>query len=125
MSTGGTQYEARAASSGTFGRVLCSARQHHFVVDGPVHNGAPGEALLPPEIFLAGVASCAVELIESFARGEQIPLERVGVTMTGTIDRSRPVRPDLTLFNAAELDIQLHGVTGEQATHLIDRFKKT
>jgi len=29
------EHAAQAASTGTFGRVLCSARNHHFVVDGP------------------------------------------------------------------------------------------
>src|SRR5688572_9539320 len=29
-------------STDVFGRVLCSARTHHFVVDGPVANGCPG-----------------------------------------------------------------------------------
>ena len=33
------EYAAQAASTDTFGRVLCSARDHHFVVDGPVQNG--------------------------------------------------------------------------------------
>jgi hypothetical protein len=32
------EYEAKAASMDTFGRVLCSARNHHFVVDGPVQT---------------------------------------------------------------------------------------
>ena len=38
------EYAAQAASTDTFGRVLCSARDHHFVVDGPVQNGCLGEA---------------------------------------------------------------------------------
>jgi hypothetical protein len=41
------QYELQARSTETFGRVLCSARTHHFVVDGPVQNGCPGEAITP------------------------------------------------------------------------------
>ena len=50
------EYAAQAASTDTFGRVLTSARNHHFVVDGPVQNGCPGEAITPAELFLAGVA---------------------------------------------------------------------
>ena len=41
------EYSAQAASTDTFGRVLTSARNHHFVVDGPVQNGCPGEAMTP------------------------------------------------------------------------------
>ena len=49
------EYAAQAASTDTFGRVLCSARNHHFVGDGPVQNGCPGEAINPAELFLSGV----------------------------------------------------------------------
>ena len=55
-------YSVKARSTDTFGRVLCNARDQHLVVDGPVQNGCPGEALGPAELFLAGVAGCGVEL---------------------------------------------------------------
>jgi uncharacterized OsmC-like protein len=61
------RYSAQARSTETFGRVLCSARDQHFVVDGPVQNGCPGEAVSPGELFLAGVATCAVELVQVIA----------------------------------------------------------
>ena len=50
-------YKVDARSTDTFGRVLCTARNHHFIVDGPVQNGCPGEAVNPGELFLAGVAA--------------------------------------------------------------------
>ena len=56
------EYEAGANSTDVFGRVLCTARNHHFIVDGPLQNGCPGEEVTPAEIFLAGVAACGVEL---------------------------------------------------------------
>lgn len=119
------QYEVRAVSSGIFGRVLCNAREQHFVIDGPVQNGCPGEALTPPEAFLSGVASCGVELIEVFARRDGIPLHRVEVSIAGMLDRSRPVRPDLTVLNRILMDIRLHGVTPDQGSRLVEEFKKT
>jgi uncharacterized OsmC-like protein len=118
-------YDVRAASSGIFGRVLCSARQHHFVIDGPVQNGCPGEALTPPEAFLAGVAACGVELIEVLARREGVALSRVDASITGTIDRAHPVRPDVTVFNRVDLDLRLAGVTRDQGELLVELFKKT
>jgi hypothetical protein len=45
---------AEARSTDVFGRVLCDAREQHFVIDGPVWNGCPGEELTPGEAFLAG-----------------------------------------------------------------------
>ena len=55
-------YAVRARSTDTHGRVLCNVRNHHFIVDGPVQNGAPGEEVTPAELFLTGVAACGVEL---------------------------------------------------------------
>jgi uncharacterized OsmC-like protein len=115
--------EVRARSTETFGRVLCCARQHHFVVDGPVQNGCPGEALTPPEIFLAGVAACGVELVHVIARDRGVALRGVHVAVEGTIDRSRPVRPDVSLFNSVRLRFRLAGVTRENGEALIEAFK--
>jgi OsmC-like protein len=89
------RYEARAASTDIFGRVLCSVRDHHFVIDGPVHNECPGEEVTPGELFLAAVASCGVELIQVVAKTEGIALQGIHATIEGRMDRSQPVRPDL------------------------------
>lgn len=118
------QYSAEAQSTGTFGRVLCSARTHHFVIDGPVQNGCPGEALTPPEAFLAGVAACGVELVEVIARDLSVRIESARVRIEAMVDRSRPVRPDLTLFNRVRLRFTIGGVTQADADDLVERFKK-
>ena len=116
-------YSVSARSTDTFGRVLCSARDHHFVVDGPVQNGCPGEELTPAELFLAGVATCGVELVHVFARQEELPLERVDVAVSGEMDLDNPVREDVTVFNTVRVDFRLAGVDGTQAEHLVERFK--
>ncbi len=118
------QYELQARSTETFGRVLCSARTHHFVVDGPVQNGCPGEAITPGELFLSGVASCGVELVQVLARSQQVPLQAVTVAIRGTLDPNKPVRSDLSLFNTVSLHFHLKGVTQEQGTQLIETFKR-
>lgn len=118
------QYNATAQSTDTFGRVLCSARHHHFVIDGPVPNGCPGEALTPPEAFLAGVASCGVELVEVIAREVGLPVPAVHVDIEGVVDRANPVRPDVTLFNRVRMAFRVSGISRDQALDLIDRFKK-
>jgi organic hydroperoxide reductase OsmC/OhrA len=117
-------YEAQARSSGIFGRVIGSARTHHLVVDGPVQNGCPGEEITPGELFLAGVATCAVELMEVLARESGFPVPRVEARITGTVDRSAPVRPDLTVFNTMRLDLVLSGVSSDQAEALVEAFKR-
>jgi uncharacterized OsmC-like protein len=117
------RYGVQARSTDTFGRVLCDCREHHFVVDGPVHNGCPGEEVTPAELFLAGIATCGVELVQVFAREEERPLEAVRVDIAGEIEPGNPVRSDLTLFNRIRIGFELEGVDQEQAEHLVDRFK--
>jgi uncharacterized OsmC-like protein len=116
-------YSVQARSTDTFGRVLCNARHHHFVVDGPVQNGCPGEAIGPAELFLAGIGACGVELMQVIAREQQLPLAAVNVEIEGAMDRANPVRRDVTVFNTVHLRFQLAGVTHAQGTALVDRFK--
>ena len=116
------RYDVDARSTDTFGRVLCSARDHHFVVDGPVQNGCPGEELTPAELFLAGVAACGVELLHVLARDQDVPLRRVASTISGEMDPERPVRSDVSVFNRVRLRLELEGVTAEQGELLVKGF---
>ena len=118
------QYELQAHSTETFGRVLCSARSHHFVVDGPLQNGCPGEAITPSELFLSGVATCGVELVQVLARAQQVPLQAVTVAIRAELDPNKPVRPEISLFNAVQLHFHLKGVSQEQGVQLIESFKR-
>jgi uncharacterized OsmC-like protein len=117
------RYEVQARSTDTFGRVLCGCRNHHFVVDGPVQNGCPGEAVTPAEIFLAGVGACGVELLQVIAKERGSPLVSARVTITGEMDRAKPVRADVALFNTVHLRFDLQGVTPEQGAELVAAFK--
>jgi len=117
------QYQAQAASTDVFGRVLCQVRNHHFVVDGPEQNGCPGEEVTPAEIFLSGVAACGVELIQVLAKSAEVPLRGVAVSIRGSMDRSQPVRPDVSLFNSVRLDFRMKGVTEKEAKQLVETFK--
>jgi uncharacterized OsmC-like protein len=115
-------YTVHARSTDTFGRVLCNTRNHHFIVDGPVQNGCPGEALTPAELFLASIAACGVELVQVIGREQQLA-PRIGVEIEGALDRANPVRKDVTVFNTVRLRFDLKGVTRAQGNDLIERFK--
>ena len=117
------QYEARAASTDVFGRVLCNIRNHHFVIDGPEQNGCPGEEVTPGEVFLAAVGSCGVELVQVLAKSAGIPLPGIEVSIRGSMDRSKPVRPDVSLFNSVRLHFDLKGVAEKDARQLVEAFK--
>ena len=116
-------YAVRARSTDTHGRVMCNVRNHHFIVDGPVQNGAPGEEVTPAELFLASIASCGVELVQAFAKAESIPLRAIDVDIAGSLDRANPVRKDVSVLNSVRIKFHLTGVTAAQGATLIDRFK--
>ena len=118
------EYKAEARSSETAGRVLCQAREQHFVIDGPTWNGFPGEALSPGEAFLAGIAACGVELIEMFAADDGLEIGRIEIQIRGVIDRENPLREDLTLFNQVGMQIEIAGVSDEQARSLVEGFQR-
>ena len=116
-------YTAQARSTDTFGRVMCTARHHHFIADGPVANGCPGVAINPGELFLAGIAACGVELLGVIAKEQQLAPKSIGVDISGTIDRGNPVRQDLSLFNTVRVQFEVAGVTQTQANDLVERWK--
>jgi len=116
------EYDIAARSTDIFGRVLCSARNHHFIVDGPVQNNCPGEEITPAEAFLSGVAACGVELMHVIAKDQNIPLQRIETKIHGVVDRANQARPGVTTFNSVRLDVTLWGVTKEQAGMLVDGF---
>ena len=118
------EYDVAARTTDVFGRVLCQARTHHFVVDGPVQNGCPGEELTPPEVFLSAVASCGVELVQVIARHTKVDIGPVSVAIHGIVDRSRQARTDVTLFNTITMDFTVRGTDGASAAALVEGFKR-
>ena len=118
------RYDVRARSTDTFGRVLWSCRDQHFVADGPVQNGCPGEAVTPAELFLAGIATCAVELVQVIAKAGDVRLRAVHAEITGELDPSNPVRDDVNIFNSVRLSFELAGVTEDQGRELVESFKR-
>jgi len=118
------RYDVRARSTDTFGRVLWSCRDQHFVADGPVQNGCPGEAVTPAELFLAGIAACGVELLQVIAKAGDVPLRAVRAEITGELDPANPVRDDVNVFNSVRLLFEIAGVTEEQGRELVEAFKR-
>jgi uncharacterized OsmC-like protein len=118
------EYEVHAETTRTFGRVLASARTHHFIVDGPVQNGCPGVAITPPELLLSSIATCGAELVQVIARDEGVPLDTVAVSVRGTVDRSRQPRSDLTVLTRVDVDFVITGADDARAAVLVEGFKR-
>jgi uncharacterized OsmC-like protein len=115
-------YEVRARSTNVFGRVLVSTRDQHLVADGPVQNGCPGEAITPAELFLGGVATCGVELVQVIARESGVAIGDVSASIEGTIPAER-IRDDVSVFSKVILRFDLSGVGDEDAAALVEAFK--
>lgn len=118
------EFEVSARSTEVFGRVLCSARQHHWVVDGPAYNNCPGEELTPPELFLAAVASCGVELVTVIATEQGKRVDDVQLRVQGVVDRNRQRRADVTVFNSVRLEFSVGGTDGATAAELVEGFRR-
>jgi uncharacterized OsmC-like protein len=118
------EFTVAGKSTDVFGRVLCSARTHHFIIDGPVQNGCPGEEVTPVEGFLASVAACGVELVQVIAREDGTEIGAVTASIHGKVDRGNPVRSDFTVFNEITATFSVAGVTLDVARSLVERFTK-
>lgn len=118
------RYEAHATTTDRFGRVAATVRSHVLVVDGPVRNGAPGEAPTPGELVLAAVASCAAEVLQVLARDADLPFEAAAVTARGTIDLERQPHAAVTVFSEVTLEIVLRGPTEPEAAGLVAGFQR-
>lgn len=111
-------YSVRARTTDVVGRVLATARQHHWVTDAP----DPGEELTPAELFLGGVCTCAAELVERVAAELGVALDGVRTSIEGVIPGER-IRDDLSIFARVHLDFELHGTTEEDGAKLVAAFK--
>ena len=118
------QYNVAARSTDVFGRVQCSVRDHHFIIDGPVQNGCPGEEVTPPEAFLSAVAACGVELVHVIAREQNKAVGSVVVSIYGELDRSKQKRTDVTVLNEMRMSFTLSGTDGATASQLVEGFKR-
>ena len=118
------EYDVSAKSTDVFGRVLCTVRNHHVIIDGPVQNGCPGEEITPVEQFLSAVAACGVELIHVIAKSENRALDRVAVQIHGEVDRAKQARTDVTTFNSVRVDFTLWGTDSAGAAALVEGFKR-
>ena len=117
-------FSVAAKSTDVFGRVLLNCREQHYVIDGPVQNGCPGEAVTPVEAFLSGIAACGVELLQVIGKDKEIQPRAIRAGVRGIIDRSNPVRQDYAVFNTVKVDFEIEGVTSDDGHTLVEAFKK-
>lgn len=116
---------AACYSSATPGRAIVQIRENHLVTDDPSEPASyyqgPGEAPGSLELFLGGVASCAVLMLERIARAEGRALGPLRAEMSATRDPTSPERPPV--LQSASLHFTFEGLTREEAGNLVELFK--
>ncbi len=118
-------WQAETSSLGIPGRAVSRVRDRNFLVDDyamPPYDG-PGEEPGAAELFLAGVTTCAVLMLERIARSEGIPLAGVRATMEASRDPDAQAPGAVPTFDSARLTFAFRGLTREQAGQLVETFK--
>ena len=111
-------YAASTNSSGIEGRAICNARTNHWVSD----DGG-GDAVYSGELFLSGISSRAVNMVERLARTDNIVLEWMEVSLESYRDASAD-HGELTLYDAIRIKFEMWGVEDEDALNLVELWKK-
>jgi uncharacterized OsmC-like protein len=125
MSSDVIRGSAACYSSATPGRAIVQMRGNHLVTDDPSEPASyyqgPGEAPGSLELFLGGIVSCAVLMLERIARSEGRSLGPVRAEMEATRDPSSPSQPPV--LDSARLTFVFQGLTTEEAGQLVETFK--
>ena len=115
-------YRVRSYSTGTAGRAICNARNHHFVAD-----GSGGEEIGAGELFLSGITACAVNMVERIAGDESIPVNWMDVSVEAYRNPDKPGIADpgaLTVYDDIKVHFQIWGIDDDQGQYLVDQWKR-
>jgi uncharacterized OsmC-like protein len=116
---------AACYSSATPGRAVVQMRHNHVVTDDPSEPSSyyqgPGEAPGSLELFLGGVVSCAVLMLERIARSEGRALGPVRAEMEATRDPTSHSQPPV--LDSARLTFVFQDISSEEAGQLVETFK--
>jgi uncharacterized OsmC-like protein len=116
---------ASCYSSATPGRAIVQIRDNHVVTDDPSEPASyyqgPGEAPGSLELFLGGIVSCAVLMLERIARSEGRSLGPIRAEMEATRDPASSSQPPV--LDSARLTFVFQGLTNEEAGQLVETFK--
>ena len=96
-------YQAKSYSTGTLGRAICNARNHHWVADDP-----GGDEVGAGELFFSGITACAVNMVERIANSEDIALDWMEVGIESYRDPDK-TPGDLTLYDAIRINFEMWG----------------
>ena len=110
-------YKSRSYSTGSVGRAICNARNHQWVAD-----DAGGEEVGAGELFFAGIAACAVNMVERMATQDSIALNWMDVSVEAYRDPEKE-QGEVTLYDDVRVHFEMWGVDEDEAHNLIELWK--
>ena len=111
-------YQVHSYSTGTVGRAICNVRNHAFVAD-----GSGGEMVGAGELFLSGIAACAVNMVEGIAKNDNISLDWMDVSVESYRDPER-TPGEISVYDDVRVHFQMWGVDDDQGQYLVDTWKR-
>ncbi len=111
-------YKVRSYSTGTLGRAICNARNHHFVAD-----DSGGEELGAGEFFLAGISACAVNMVERLAKEGTLPLQWMDVSVEAYRDPQK-TPGERAVYDEIRVHFEMWGVKDDHAQQLVETWKR-
>ena len=111
-------YKVRTYSSGTPGRAICNAHNHHWVAD-----DSGGEEVGAGEMFFSGISACAVNMVERIAKDEQVPLDWMDVSVEAFRDPDK-VPGERTVYDDIRIHFQMWGIDDDQGQELVEIWKR-
>ena len=110
-------------SSSANARMIANFRNHHLVIDAPDYAEGPGEAAMPPELFLSAIGGCAIAMFELLAARDGLPLRHCSVTLNSAFGSQTRNAMGVTTFKEISLKFLLEGVFERQGQALLDTFQ--
>ena len=104
-------------SIGQPGRAISRVRGQELVLDASSHPR--DDALTNSEAFLAGISSCGVTLIESYADAEGIPIANMDVDIKGVRTAIAPNQ-----FAHISMHFKFEGTNQQQAERLVQIYRE-
>lgn len=111
-------YKVRSYSTGTLGRSICNARNHHWVAD-----DSGGEEVGAGELFLSGISACAINMVERIASEDEIPLDWMDVGVEAYRDPDAP-QGERTVYDDIRVHFRMWGVDNSDGQRLVDIWKQ-
>jgi uncharacterized OsmC-like protein len=106
------------------GVAVATAKNHHFIVDSPLHLGGPNEEINPVDLLLSALATHSAFVCERAAQENGITFNGLMVKVTGEFDPvGTPDGTGVPYFHSIKMQLHLSEGSASDAEHLGEIIK--